>query len=107
MTEESYQQCRKVMQTINYRRGMITKSEGEVAKWTKIEASYRDSLQEGRANGAKKCLYKALIRLDEERAKFSALKFPDSDIVKSYTPNICRNCSTPIGPREDYCNDCS
>lgn len=107
MTEESYQQCRKVMQTINYRRGIITKAKGDVAKWTKIEASYRESLQEGRANGAKKCLDKAMIRLEQERAKFAALKFPDSDIIKGYTPSICKNCYAQIGIGEEYCDDCS
>lgn len=63
MTEESYQQGRKVMQSANYRRGLITKAKGNVAKWTKIEMSFRSNLQPTRADGAKKMLDRALEEL--------------------------------------------
>lgn len=106
MTEESFQQPRKLMQQANFRRGLITKAEGEVAKWTKIEDSHRRNLNEGSANGAKKCLDKALIRLTEQRQKFADLKFPDSDIVKGYALRLCVTCGVIIAQSESYCGEC-
>lgn len=106
MTEESYQQCRKVMQKINHRRGMIAKAKGNVAKWTKIEDVHRRNGSESQANGAKKCLDRAMIQLDAEREKLSAIKFPDSDIAKEVTPNRCVQCGATIAQVERYCGEC-
>lgn len=106
MTEESFQQARKLMQKANYARGMIAKAKGEVAKWTKIEDVHKRNLSEGQAVGAKKCLDKAMIRLDQERAKFAALKFPADDIVKEYAHNRCVECGAIIAQSENYCGEC-
>lgn len=79
MTEAQYQAARKVMQSANYMRGMITKAKGEVAKWTALEDGYRRNLKPGQADGAKKALIKAMERLDKERARFKALQLPGED----------------------------
>lgn len=92
MTEESYQECRKVMQKINCLRGLITNAIGEVRKWSNIESSFREKGEETRANGAKKMLDKALEKLDERKKKFSAMNFPDSNITKVATR--CKECGT-------------
>ena len=107
MTEESYQACRKIMQTINYRRGMIAKAKGDVAKWTKIEDVHRRNLQEGQANGAKKALEKALIRLAKERAVFADLKFPDSNIKKEYVAAKCSECGCAVAIGNTICGECA
>jgi hypothetical protein len=106
MTEESYQQCRKLMQSINYQRGLITNAKGEVAKWTKIEAVAREQLREAQANGAKKMLDKAMAKLDALRAKFAAVSFPDSNIVTPIARNFCELCGTPIAVGFQYCGGC-
>jgi hypothetical protein len=96
MTEESYQQCRKIMQKINYRRGLITKAKGDVAKWTKIEMSHRSNLQHGKADGAQKMLEKAMKKLEEQRKIFAEMEFPDSNIQASSEKKSfpCKGCST-------------
>jgi len=101
MTEQSYQECRKVMQKINHLRGLITNAKGEVAKWSNIESSFREKLQESRANGAKKMLDKALIKLNERRHQFAAMKFPDSDITN--TPTRCKDCGAKTTTQNVYC----
>lgn len=107
MTEESYQQCRKVMQSINYLRGRITKQEGEVAKWTRMEDVHRIELREGQANGAKKCLEKALAKLIDLRVKFEAITFPDSNIVKPKVQKVqCESCGASIAIGNTYCGEC-
>lgn len=106
MTEESYQQCRKIMQKINHRRGMIAKAKGNVAKWTKIEDFHRRNMNEGQANGAKKCLDKAMVQLNQERTTFAAMKFPDSDIVKQYVAATCKSCGSAIAQGNEYCGEC-
>lgn len=110
MTEESYQQCRKLMQSINYQRGLITKAKGEVSKWTKIEMSYRSNLQEEKANGARKMLDFAIVKLEERRARFAAIKFPDSNIVVSVETQgvkVCQllGCKNIIAQKELYCHE--
>ena len=80
MTEDQYQAARKVMQTANWMRGEITTAKGEVAKWTKIEASFRENLQPTRADGAKKMLDKAMEMLHAARKRFADLKLPDEDV---------------------------
>lgn len=107
MTEESYQQCRKVMQKINYVRGLITKQKGEVAKWTKIEDVYMRNGSINQADGAKRCLDKAMKRLAEERAKFAAINFPDSNIKKEYQAAFCKECQTPVAQGNDLCGECA
>lgn len=104
MTEESYQQCRKVMQKINYLRGLITTAKGEVAKWSNIESSFREKLQESRADGAKKMLEKATTKLNERREKFAAMKFPESDITIEV--NRCKECGVKIATGNNYCGEC-
>lgn len=79
MTEQSYQECRKIMQSANYLRGRITEAKGEVAKWTNIESSYRDNLQPDRADGAKKILDIAMKRLKEARERFTDIRFPENN----------------------------
>lgn len=80
MTEESYQQCRKLMRTINHQRGLLTKAKGEVAKWTAIEDGYRRNMKPGQADGAKKKLDKAMDDLRKLRDNFASFKFPDSNL---------------------------
>lgn len=106
MTEQSYQQCRKLMQKINYARGQITKQKGEVARWTQIEAIHRQELREGQANGAKKMLERAMKKLDEFRDKFAAISFPDSNIQKTYKANSCNACKAPLAQGETVCGLC-
>lgn len=107
MTEESYQQCRKVMASINYLRGQITKAEGEVAKWTYIEDSHRRNLREGQANGAKKMIERAINKLERLRIKFDNISFPDSNIVaiKKKTTQ-CESCGATIAGGNTYCAEC-
>lgn len=52
------------MRSVNHIRGLITKAEGDVAKWTKIEDSHRRELRPSQADGAKKLLDKAMARLN-------------------------------------------
>lgn len=105
MTEASFQAARKVMASANYIRGKITVAKGEVGKWTKIESSYRDNLQEGKAEGAKKCLDNALTRLNEWRAKFEKLNFPDINLTATKKVlNQCENCGEPT--EGTYCLIC-
>ena len=107
MTEESYQQGRKLMQRANYMRGMITKAKGNVAKWTKIEMAHRENLNEGQANGARNALEKALKKLEEMRKRFTELKFPEDNIqaAKSKEYRACQVCDTPT-TNERYCDAC-
>lgn len=101
MTEAAYQACRKVMQRANFRRGQIATAKGNVAKWTAIEASHRNELREAQADGAKKALDKALIRLEEEKKKFADLKFPDIDLVEAFSR--CKDCGMKVEYGVEYC----
>jgi len=100
MTEESFQQGRKVMQKANYWRGKITIAKGNVGKWTKIEATYLQNMQPQRAVGAKKMLDKAMKRLTEVREVFSQINFPDSNIVSKKEVNKTEDYEC------DYCDGC-
>jgi hypothetical protein len=107
MTEESYQQGRKFMRSVNHIRGLITKAEGDVAKWTKIEDSHRRELRHGQADGAKKCLDKAMARLNELRIKFDLMKFPASNIVIVRKKSVqCEGCGAAIAEGNTYCGEC-
>lgn len=104
MTEEAFQAARKIMQKANYYRGLITVAKGNVAKWTKIEATYRSDFRETRADGAKKMLDIAMGKLKKRREEFAALKFPESDMV---TPvNRCKDCGCKIAEGNEYCGEC-
>lgn len=70
------------MQTANWMRGEITSAKGEVAKWTKIEDSFRQNLQPTRANGAKKMLDKAMEKLQAARKRFADLKLPGEEVAE-------------------------
>lgn len=107
MTEESFQQCRKVMQKANWLRGRITTAKANVTKWTKIEDSRRKELKESQAIGAGKMLDKAMTKLQETRDKFSALKFPDSDIKAEKIKKVqCEGCGSLIAEGNTYCGEC-
>lgn len=105
MTEESFQQARKVMQSANCLRGYITKAKGEVAKWTKIEDVHRQELRQSQADGAKKCLDKAIKRLQELRAKFAAMTFPDPNLTIEV--NRCTECGCKIAAGNTLCGECA
>lgn len=107
MTEAAFQEARKIMMSANFLRGKITEAKGEVAKWTNIEDSYRQQLRQGQADGAKKCLDKALDRLNQLRLKFAEMKFPDTDMqeVKSkHKP--CEYCGHIISGDATECSEC-
>jgi hypothetical protein len=80
MTEAAFQECRKVMQKANYLRGLITEYKMSVFKWTRFESGYREKLKHDQADGARKCLDKAMKRLEQVRKQFADLKFPDPEI---------------------------
>lgn len=107
MTEESFQQGRKFMQSCNYMRGIITKAKGDVAKWTKIEDVHRKELRQYQADGAKKCLQNAMKRLDELRIKFEGMSFPNSNIVAVKINKVqCEGCGAAIAEGNTYCGEC-
>lgn len=108
MTEESFQQGRKIMASANYLRGIITKAKANVGKWTKLEDANRRNLKEATADGCKKKLDQAMIRLNEVREKFAAIKFPESDIVikKEGAKAQCQQCGNPVAIGNDYCGEC-
>lgn len=107
MTEESFQQGRKVMKSINHLRGLITTAKGDVAKWTALEDSYRRQLKEGQANGAKKCIENAMKKLETLRAKFAEMKFPDSNIKNIVIKKVqCAGCGSLIAEGNNYCGEC-
>lgn len=95
------------MQQVNALRGLITKAEGNVAKWTKIEDCYRKDLRSENAEGAKKCLVKAMAKLDELRKKFEMMEFPNSNIVIVKTKTVqCEGCGEKIAEGNTYCGEC-
>jgi len=95
------------MQTANLLRGLITKAKGDVAKWTAIEDVHRREMRHGQADGAKKCLGKAIKRLEELRQKFEDLSFPNSNITVARTEHIqCEGCGASIAKGNTYCGEC-
>lgn len=108
MTEDSYQQGRKVMQRANYLRGEITTKKDEVAKWTRIEASWIEKGEENRANGANKILKKALEQLEKSKQRFAELKFPESNIVikKKQKVQCEAGCGSLVDEGEVFCKEC-
>jgi hypothetical protein len=107
MTEESFQQCRKVMQKANHLRGMITRSEGYVKKWTAFEDFHRKELHENQANAAKRNIEKCMITLEKYRRKFAEMKFPESNIIVSKIETVqCEGCGARIAKGNTYCGEC-
>lgn len=95
------------MQSANYLRGQITVAKGNVAKWTKIEDVHRKNLKPEAADGAKKCLDKAMVKLNGLRAKFESLQFPDSNIfVLPKRSAQCEGCGARIAEGNSYCGEC-
>jgi hypothetical protein len=107
MTEASYQAGRTFMQKVNHLRGQITVAKGEVAKWTKIEMSYRQQGKITNADGALIVLKRAMGKLQEMRIKFAAMEFPDSNI-KNQPKQIasCNICGETIVAGDEYCDGC-
>ena len=95
------------MQQVNHLRGLITKAEGEVAKWSNIEMSWREKMNESQANGAYKMGITALEKLDKLRLKFDNMKFPDSNIVVVKKKSVqCEGCGSAIAEGNTYCSEC-
>lgn len=107
MTEESFQQCRKVMQKANRLRGRITTAKANVSKWTKIEQAYKDQLKESNAIGAGKMLDKAMAKLTEVREKFESMQLPDSNIIVAKIRKVqCESCGSLIDEGQIFCSEC-
>lgn len=105
MTEAAFQAARTIMQKANYTRGLITKAKGDVAKWTKIEDTYRRDNQSAKAEGARKYLLKAMETLKKHQKTFADIKFPDNDLVAPHKQNTCQTCGEPIGRLDKFCDD--
>lgn len=105
MTEAAFQAAKTIMQKANYIRGLITKAKGDVAKWTKIEDTYRRDNQNNRADGARKSILKFMETLNKHRKDLADLKFPDNDLVAANKQNTCSACGEPIGKLDKFCSD--
>ena len=107
MTEESFQQTRKIMQRANYLRGVITVKKGNVAKWVAMEADAKAKMQDSKVEGFKKLTLKAIEFLNEAKKNFSDLKLPESDIknIKKETVQ-CEGCGAQIAKGNTYCGEC-
>jgi hypothetical protein len=105
MTEAAFQAARSIMQKANYIRGLITKAKGDVAKWTKIEDTYRHDNQLTRADGARKSVLRSMETLNKHRKALADLKFPDNDLVVTHKQNTCQTCGEPIGKLDKFCDD--
>ncbi len=81
MTDDAYEECKKVMQQASYLRGKITQAKESVKKYTRFESNHREQMQPGKADAAKKSLDKAMSQLKQRRLAFAALQFPDSNLV--------------------------
>lgn len=108
MTEDSFQQARKIMQqAIRYRRTIATQK-AEVKKWTALEDHHRIEKSETRRESAKRLLDKALQRLKEAKEKFAALTFPDSNLsLQKYSPCIHGFASAQSCPEDFRCKLCT
>lgn len=104
MTETQFQKARKIIQQANHLRGMITKAEGEVAKWTRMEGSHRENLRENQANGCNKVVLKAIEKLNERRKKFADMKFPED--IPDPPIKRCAECGCKIAEGNEYCGEC-
>lgn len=82
MTEESFQQCRKIMGSANYVRGLITTAKNNICRLTRLEDGLRRNLKHPQADGISKKILISIQRLEKLRAQFAEMKFPESDIVK-------------------------
>lgn len=107
MTEESFQQCRKIMQKANYMRGMITTQKGHVAKWTRMQHANIENMQPEQAAGCEKMLQLYIKKLKEARENFEMLSFPDSNIVKIITESAqCEVCGNKVAKGNSFCGEC-
>lgn len=107
MTEAAFQAARKIMASANYKRGQITKAMGNVAKWTRIEDVHRREGRISQADGAKKCLERAIAKLADERKKFADMKFPDNDLQEPKVESAqCIECGSRVAKGNDYCGEC-
>jgi len=82
MTEESFQQCKKIMGSANYVRGLITTAKNNICHLTKLEDGLRRNFKHPQADGIANKIEMGIQRLEKLRAQFAAMKFPESDIVK-------------------------
>lgn len=80
MTERSFQECRIIMRKINQKRSQIANAEGNVGKWTKIQAVHEANGSINQAEGTKKLVFRAMEQLKKRKEEFAAMKFPDSDL---------------------------
>lgn len=100
MTEESFQQCRKVMQKANFIRGKITENRENVGKWSRINDEHSTSK-------TKETLDRAISKWNEWKAKLAALKFPESDIIVAKKETVqCEGCGANIASGNTYCGEC-
>lgn len=107
MTEQSFQECRKVMQQANYWRGVITTCKNNIKKWTKLEDHHRRELRQGQADGCKKLIEKGMKRLEAAREKFASFTFPDNNLPPvQATVILCDLCGGKCNEGETYCEEC-
>lgn len=88
MTEESFQQCKKVMKKANTLRRLITVSKKQVAELFEIEQLYLEKEKYLQAEATRKNIDKVLKVLNDRKKRFEELVFPDSNIVVIKTVNI-------------------
>lgn len=93
MTEESFQQCRKVMQVANHTRGMITTALESVRKWESL-LDYHKKKGTLDLSKIEAKLSKSYENLQKWKDKFASLEFPDSNIKeRQKTRKPCKGCT--------------
>lgn len=93
MTEKSFQEARKVMQKVNYLRGLITNCKGNVAKWSRI---YEDKP----TVKVKEVLLKAKDNLKLRQEQLLSMRFPDHNLPD--VTNRCDNCGVKIKEKTEH-----
>lgn len=107
MTDASYRQAQTLMRQLNHLRGLITQAKESVGKWTRMEMSYRENLENEKADGAKKALLAAMHKLDRLRDIYAAIQFPAHDLPNEQLgEKFCRICQTQIESTREYCVTC-